>query len=141
MKAMSNSQIDFLIGRIFDHAFNRGNFTALEESLAPDSITHVTAWGVPNNRLGLKQLIASLRLAFPDLRCTVEDNIEEGDKFAALWTMRGTNTGLLFGNRPTGKLVEIQGVIFAHIGEGQIVEHWLVIDQMTLLQQLGIVPP
>jgi predicted ester cyclase len=141
MKTMSSSQTDFLIGRIFDHAFNRGNFSALEESLALSSIIHVSAWGIPNNRLGLKQLIASLRLAFPDLRCTVEDKIEQGDKFAALWTMRGTHTGLFFGNQPTGRPVEVQGSILAYTEAGRIVEEWILIDQMAILQQLGLVPP
>jgi len=62
---MTISQPNSLIRRIIDTAFNQGNFPAVEELLAPDSITHITAWGMPNNRLGLKQLIATFRTAFP----------------------------------------------------------------------------
>jgi predicted ester cyclase len=32
-------------------------------------------------------MIANLRAAFPDLYCTVEDEIREGDKLAAHWTI------------------------------------------------------
>ena len=35
----------------------------------------------------------------------------------------------------------VQGMIFAHIENGRIVEHWMLLDQMSMLQQLGIIPP
>lgn len=130
-----------LFRTIIDLAFNQGRLAIVDELVSIESTTHIPGWGMPANRLGIKQMIATLRTAFPDLHCTIEDKIEADNKFAALWTMRGTHTGMFLGNRPTGKPVEVQGIIFAHIGNGQIIEHWLLLDQMTLLQQLGIVPP
>ena len=138
---MTISQPNSLIRRIIDTAFNQGNFPAVEELLAPDSITHITAWGMPNNRLGLKQLTATFRTAFPDLHCTVEDEIYQGNKVAAHWTMNGTHQGLFFGNQPTGRSIMVQGIIFARIENDQIAENWTLIDQIGMLQQLGIVPP
>ena len=138
---MTTDRPDSLVRRIFDRAFNQGRFAAVEELLAPDSVTHITAWGMPNNREGFKHSIASLRTAFPDLHCTVDDEIRDGDKFAAHWTMRGTHKGLFLGNPPTGRPVEVQGIIFARISNGRIVEDWTLIDQMGILQQLGFVPP
>jgi predicted ester cyclase len=32
-------------------------------------------------------------------------------------------------------------MIFARIENGQIAESWTLLDQMSMLQQLGIVPP
>ena len=122
-------------------AFNQGNLAVVEELLAPDSFTHLPAWGLPNNRMGLKQMIASLRTAFPDLHCTVDDEIHQGNKSAAHWTMHGTHEGLLFGNPPTGRRIEVQGIIFTYAENGRIVDTWLLLDQMGMLQQLGIVPP
>jgi steroid delta-isomerase-like uncharacterized protein len=138
---MPIAQSDSIIRRMIDTAFNQGNFPAVEELLAPDSITHITAWGMPNNRLGLKHLIAGFRTAFPDLHCTVEDEIYADNKVAAHWTMRGTHLGLFFGNQPTGRPVVVQGIIFARIESDQIAENWTLIDQIGMLQQLGIVPP
>ena len=40
-----------------------------------------------------------------------------------------------------GKPVEVQGTIFIRIENGWIVESWILVDQMGLLQQLGVVPP
>lgn len=126
---------------ILEEAFNRGEFAAFDERLAPDSVSHIMAWGLPNNRLGLRQLIESFRLAFPDLRCTVEDEISSGDGMAARWTMRGTHTGLFFGNQPTGRTISVAGILFAHTDAGRIVEDWILVDQYGVLQQLGLVPP
>ena len=130
-----------LIRRIFDQAFNQGDLAIVDELVSVDVTAHLAGWGLPASRLGLKHMIANLRSAFPDLLCTVEDEIGEGDKYAAHWTMRGTHQGSLFGNLPTGRPVAVQGFIFARTANGQIVEDWILIDQMGMLQQLGIVPP
>jgi predicted ester cyclase len=130
-----------IIQRFIEQALNQGNLTIVDELVSVDVANHMGSWGIPTNRLGFKQLIANLRSAFPDLECILEDEIGEGDKFAAHYTVRGTHNGSFFGSLPTGRLVEVQGFIFAHIIDGRIVEDWILIDQMGMLQQLGIVPP
>jgi hypothetical protein len=82
------------IRRIVEQAFNQGVLTVVDELLAPDGITHIPSWGIPHTREGLKQLIALFRSAFPDMRCIVEDEISVGDRVAAHWMLRGTQTGL-----------------------------------------------
>jgi steroid delta-isomerase-like uncharacterized protein len=139
--ALSTDRRDSLIRRMVENAFNQGALAMVDELLAPDGVSHTPSWGMPNTREGLKQLITLFRSAFPDLQCIVEDEISEGDSVAAHWTMRGTHTGLFLGNRPTSRSIVVQGMIFAHIESGRIVEHWTLLDQMSLLQQLGIVPP
>lgn len=138
---MSTDQTDSLIRRMFAVAFNQGMFAVVDELVAPNGITHSVACGMPNNREGIKQLIALLRSAFPDLHCTVEDEISAGDKIAAHWTMRGTHKGPFLGNRPTNRPIVVQGMIFARMENGQIAENWTLVDQMGMLQQLGIIPP
>ena len=130
-----------LVHRIFDQAFNQGDLTVVDELVAADGVTHTLSWGIPTGRLGLKQWIATFRLAFPDLHCSVEDEIYQGDKVAAHWTMRGTHRGSFLGNPPTGKPITVQGIIFARLRDGQIVENWTLVDQLGMLQQLGIIPP
>jgi steroid delta-isomerase-like uncharacterized protein len=138
---MSPDRTDSLIRRMVENAFNQGAFAVVDELLAPDGVAHTPSWGMPDTREGLKQLIAMFRSAFPDLHCTVEDEISVGDKVAAHWTMRGMHTGLFLGNLPTSRPIVAQGMIFARIENGRIVEHWTLLDQMSILQQLGIVPP
>ena len=137
---MPTDPTDPFIRCIVDKAFNHGDFIALEELLAPDTSSTILTWRMLKNRMGLKQLITSYRLAFPDLNCIVEDEIRVGDKLAASWTMRGTHQGSFMGNPPTGKQMQVQGIIFARFEGGMIVEYWMLIDQFGLLQQLGIIP-
>jgi steroid delta-isomerase-like uncharacterized protein len=134
-------QTDSLIQRIFEEAFNQGHLSVVDELLSPDHLAHDAIGGAPNGPQGLKWLIAMFRAAFPDLHCTVEDEIREGDKLAAHWVMRGTHRGSFLGNPPTSRLVVVQGIIFGRTENGRIVEDWLLIDQLGILQQLGLIPP
>ena len=138
---MSTEQTDSFIRHMFEHVFNQGRFAVVNELVAPDGVTHTPSWGMPHTREGLKQLIAMFRSAFPDLNCAVEDEINAGDKVAAHWTIRGTHTGLFLGNRPTNRPIVVQGMIFAHTENGRIAEDWTLLDQIGMLQQLGIIPP
>ena len=138
---MLTDRTESLIRRLFDEAFNRGNLAVVDELLSPDHFTHTAFGGAPHGPGGLKWLIVMFRAAFPDLHCTVEDEIREGNSFAAHWTMRGTHRGLFLGNPPTGRPVAVQGIIFARTANGRIVEDWTLVDQMGILHQLGMIPP
>jgi steroid delta-isomerase-like uncharacterized protein len=129
------------VRRLFELAFNRGDLAIVDELLTPKCITHMPAWGMPASRMGLKLFIASLRTAFPDLHCTIEDEILEAGRSAAYWTMCGTHMGLFLGNPPTGRTISARGTIFAQTADDRIIEAWIQIDQYDMLQQLGIVPP
>ncbi len=137
---MSATQFHSPIFRIFGEAFNQGNLGVVDELLTPGRFAHSAHGGTPNGSESLKGLIALYRTAFPDLHCTVEDEIGVEDKCAAHWTMRGTHQGVFMGNPPTGKQMQAQGIIFARFADGMIEEYRMLIDQFGLLQQLGIIP-
>jgi steroid delta-isomerase-like uncharacterized protein len=129
------------IRRILDQAFNQGDLAVVDKVLAPDHHAHITIGGAPHGPQGLKLMIAIFRAAFPDLRCIVEDEIVEDDRFAVRWSIHGTHQGMFLGNPPTGKQVDVPGIIFGRIENGRIIEDWTLTDQLGILQQLGIVPP
>ena len=137
---MATTQIKSPIRLVFNEAFNQGNLAIVDELLSSDHLAQNALGGALNGPGGLKWLVATFRIAFPDLHCTVEDEIIGGDKFSAHWTMRGTHMGLFMGNPPTGKQIHVHGILFARLEEGMIVEYWMLIDQLGLLQQLGIIP-
>lgn len=134
-------QTKSILREILEQAFNEGNLAVVDELVAPDTISHHLSWGMPANRMGLKQLIAMFRTAFPDLSCTLEDEIVQGDTAAAHWTMRGTHQGPFLGNPPTHKSIVVPGITYARMRDNQIVENWTLVDQMGVLQQLGLIPP
>ena len=59
----------------------------------------------------VKRFITEFRFAFPDFHSTIEDQIAEGDKVMTRWKIRGTHQGEFRGTAPTGKEVEINGIV------------------------------
>jgi predicted ester cyclase len=66
--------------------------------------------------------------------------IAEGDRVATKKTFTGTHAGDLGEIAATGNRVTLQYVDIMRVRNGRIVEHWLSMDQLSLLQQLGVLP-
>jgi predicted ester cyclase len=77
--------------------------------------------------------------AFPDLHVEIHDLLELGDKVVTRKTFHGTHDGDFVGLAPTGRNVAWNVIDIVRFREGQMVEHWDVIDIFGLLQQLGAV--
>lgn len=80
------------------------------------------------------------RDGFPDLRATVEDALEEGDRVAARVRFIGTHEGEFMGVPPSGNKVDIEMIDIVRIVDGKASEHWGVTDHMALMQQIGAIP-
>ena len=81
-----------------------------------------------------------LREAFPDLKVSVERSAADGDLVAVHWRSTGTNT-VKTGSFPgTGKAVAIDGMTFFRFKDGRIVEEWSTYDNLSVMQQLGMLP-
>jgi predicted ester cyclase len=87
-----------------------------------------------------KQFTAPFMEAFPDLRLTVEDIVAEGDTVAARVAFRGTHRGEFQGIPPTGKQVAFSSMVFNHVVDGKVEEHWVELDLLRLMGQLGAIP-
>ena len=74
------------------------------------------------------------------MRLKVEDIIAEGDKVVTRLTCRGTQQGAFMGIPPTGKQATITAIDINRFAGGKSVEHWLNMDTLGLLQQLGVIP-
>jgi steroid delta-isomerase-like uncharacterized protein len=96
--------------------------------------------GVPSDREGGFAYLFGFMNAFPDSRVTIEDMIAEGDQVVTKKTFTGTHTGEFAGIPPTGKPVTLQFVDIMRVRDGKIVEHWNCIDQLSFMQQLGVIP-
>lgn len=67
---------------------------SLETHVIRDYVEHEELEGVPSGIEGLRQKLAQLHSAFPDLRFTVEDTVAEGDKIVEHWGVADTHTML-----------------------------------------------
>ena len=138
---MSTEQNKALVRQLVEDAINQGNMSVIEEFLIPDFIEHEELPpGIPPGREAPKVLFTMLRSAFPDLKATIEHLIAEGDEVVLHMTWTGTHEGEFMGIPPTGKRISINVIDILGMAEGKLVEHWGVMDSMTMMQQLGVVP-
>lgn len=87
-----------------------------------------------------KQFIGGIISAFPDFRHNIIDVVTEGDKVAVRFNITGTHKGEFQDIPPTGKQVSFEGTEFFTIIHGKIVEEWVIVDMIGLLQQIGAIP-
>ena len=122
-------------------AFNERNLEAEADLLAPGYVAHVPAAPGPLEGLeAWRQFTGPFVEAFPDLRLTVEDIMAEGDMVAARVAFDGTHRGEFQGIPPTGKEVAFTSIEVNRVVDGKGEEHWVEIDLLGLMQQLGAIP-
>jgi steroid delta-isomerase-like uncharacterized protein len=128
--------------RVAEEGFGQGRIEVIDEFVAEDIVNHddTVPPEIPAGREGIKALAQGYHTAFPDMDFKVEDQIAEGDKVVSRWSARGTHQGDLMGIPPTGKEARVTGITIDRIKDGKIVETWTNWDQVSLLQQLGVIP-
>jgi steroid delta-isomerase-like uncharacterized protein len=122
-------------------AYNQRDLEAEADVLAPGFVAHVPGAPASLNLEGLeawRQFLASFTEAFPDLRLTVEDIAAEGDTVAARVAFHGTHRGEFQGLPPTGKEVAFSSMEFNRVVDGKVEEHWVEINLLGVVQQLGV---
>lgn len=88
-----------------------------------------------------KMLISGFHSSFPDAKSTILHMTAEGDLVTIHSRYTATNKGPIMGMPATNKAVDIEQVdIIRFDASGKGIEHWAVIDQLTMLQQLGVIP-
>jgi steroid delta-isomerase-like uncharacterized protein len=138
---MSTEQNKALARQVVEEIFNRGNISLADKLLAPDFVEHEELPpGMPSDREGVKLLTTMLRSAFPDFKATIGDIVAEGDKVVIRQTWSGTQKGDFMDVPATGKRVSFGVIDILRIAEGKVVEHWGLMDSMTMMQQLGAIP-
>jgi len=126
--------------RVIDELVVGANPATFDELVAPDFVEHEVVPGFQQGREGAKQLFSALHIAFPDLRVDIENVVAQDDIVVFRMTWRATQTGAFMGMPPTGKQVAWQVFDMVRVANGQIAEHWGLMDQLGLLQQLGVIP-
>lgn len=117
-----------------------GDPADIDKYMASDFSDHDEFINPQGDREGMRQTVSMFRDAFPDLDLRVDEMISEGDTVAARFTATGTQRGQFMDIPPSGKSFEITGLDLVRFRDGQLVEHWGLIDQVSLLRQLGAMP-
>ncbi len=125
-----------LVSRHYEDLVNRGDESAADRDVRPDFVDHAAPPGTPPGPESVKQWITTVRAAFPDISIVEEEAIANGDLVAVVARWRGTHNGTFFGIEPTGRVVEMRGIVIWRIADGQLAERWAVLDYDALFQAI-----
>ncbi len=113
-------------------------------------INYLTAVsGVAKTRALLEKYIADEALighieffeaAFPNYDVFVDEMTAEDKRIIVKARLKGTHLGDLGGIPPTYKTVDFPFVVAYEIENDKIINHWMLADQMNLMEQLGVIP-
>jgi predicted ester cyclase len=115
------------------------NPAVLDELVAADFVNHSPPpFPVPPGREGLKQAFELFQQATPGSH-EILDQVAEGDKVVTRLRAVGTHVADLPGVPRTGNELDVTATVIHRIEDGKIVEKWSDRDELSLLQQLGVV--
>ena len=136
---MTTQENKDVIRRYYEAVLNRGELDVLNDLALSDYVEHDPLPGQGTGRDGLNDRVTMLRNAFGQ-HFTLLDMIAEEDRVVVRWTGSGRHEGEFMGMPPTGKAFTITGIDIHRVEGGRMAEHWDVVDQLSLLQQLGFIP-
>ena len=138
---MTSTQNKQLVEEFISALFNNGDLTAVDRYLDPGFINHDPPLpGSPDGPEGMRQAAELFRQAFPDWRSDVQHMIAEDDLLVEHFIAHGTHRGSVMGETPTGQHVVLRGINIFRIVDGKILERWGRLDDLGLMQQLGLAP-
>ncbi len=118
---------------------NTGSTEEIGELVSDDYDEHDPLPGQGVGREGVLDRFSMLSSALAP-RFTVDDVIAEADRVVVRWTNSGTHVGEFAGIPPTGRTFTIAGIDIYRVADRKLAEHWHVIDQLSMLGQLGLLP-
>ena len=126
----------------YENVINAHNADVLDKYCAVNFVDHnpdpgTDGNGLDNNKKNFKGWFASM----PDVHMTIDRIAADGDYVWTMWTMSGTMKGDMGSMKATGKSAKVSGVDIVHIKDGKAIERWGYFDQMSMMQQFGLMPP
>ncbi|MCK4682737.1 ester cyclase [Candidatus Bipolaricaulota bacterium] len=121
--------------------WNEANLGVIEKIIAEGFVGHYDMGNTVDGIEGFRQYVSGLLNAFPDFHVTVNELFAENDLVVFQATASGTNLGA-FGPIPaTGKSWKNTAIVIRRVADGKIIELWQLGDMLSLLTQIGLVPP
>ncbi len=128
-----------IVRRYFDEVLSAGNIELIETLISATYASHYPAgYELGGGPEDVRQIVTSVRRAFPTVRFTVDDLIAEGDKVVCRWTFHGVQEGDFMGIPASGRKATVMGIAVYRIVNNQIAEAWFTWDALGLMRQLDV---
>ena len=118
--------------------FGSKNLDHARAWLADDFVEHQVFPGTTPDKHGAIESYRIFFAASPDMTAQIHDMVAVGDKVAIRATDNG---GFIPGMPATGQTFAMDAFYLVRVNEeGQIAEHWGVVDTIGTMSQLGLLP-
>lgn len=115
--------------------WNKQDWAILEAVHSPNWIDHSSPEGA-NDLASMKVFFDLFTDSFPDMEMEILEVFLNGNEGAYYYTIRGTHEKTFLNFPPSGKQVELFGMIMLRVENGLCAEAWGVTDRMTFFHQL-----
>ena len=125
----------------FERMFHQGDLDYVDAGARRATASTTRSRPARRSADHLKQVVASMRTAFPDVRFEVHEIVAEGDVVACRSTMTGTHLGPSGARAPRpgpdGRQVRVAHMHFFRYEDGRVTDLWHLWDTPGLARQLG----
>ncbi len=138
---MTTQENAAIIQRFVKEVITLGEIDSAARFVWEDVVEQVPFPGQGPGLEGLKDILRTMRAAFPDLNFSIQEQIAERDKVASRFEWTGTHRGEFLGVPATGRQVRVWGIVIDRLEEGRIKDTRIIMDTLGLMMQLGVLPP
>lgn len=128
------------IREFLDRVLSAGEISATGDYFHEDMVEEVPFPGQGPGLVGLKETLAGLRAAFPDMRWRVDEQIAEDNRVLTRFVWEGTHSGNFLGMPATHRTVSVWGMVIDHFEGTKVGSTRILMDTMSLMRQLGALP-
>jgi steroid delta-isomerase-like uncharacterized protein len=129
-----------VISSFVEEVINQGRLERADDLVAVDFVEVDPLPGQKQGREGLKEVISAFRTAFPDIHWVIEEMVGEGERVFSRFKWHGTHRGEFFGVPATDGEITVKGMFVDRVVAGKMVESQILMDGLSMMRQLGVIP-
>ena len=122
--------------RYFEEVLNDRKLDVLDDIFTSDFVNEVTGFPPVIGIDAMRNVVQSILDGFPDCHSTIEDIMAVDDKVIVRWAMTGTHHGVFQNIAPTGKTMNVGGILIDVIEQQKIRKRWAYNSFPSFIQQL-----
>jgi steroid delta-isomerase-like uncharacterized protein len=127
-------------------AWNNHDPAAIASAFLPDGYINSPVTGGPARGEAITQYAGGTFSGFPDFKLEIVNRQQTDHGYADEWVMRGSWSGTFAGGplkgvAPSGKPFVVYGSSFLEYENGKLKSENIYFDRMSLLAQIGALPP
>ena len=130
-----------LAARRYAAFWNTGEARYAEAALAQNFLDRTLPSGRRQGVKGVREASKNFRAAIQDLKAKIEELLVVNDRAIVRYNFTGHFTGRFKDLKEDGREISFRAVDIYRVQDGQISDNWHLEDNLSLMQQLGVVKP